>query len=60
MKMLKRLFRWTWLRRSRKSDAAFPPTNVDSDEFTRLLCSGRREDLQMLARKLSQRARAHA
>ena len=61
MKMLKRLFRWTWLHRAmRKSDATFPPTNIDSDEFTRLLCSGRREDLQMLARKLSQRSRAHA
>jgi hypothetical protein len=60
MKMLKRLFRWTWLHRAmHKSDSA-PPTNIDSDEFTRLLCSGRREDLQMLARKLSQRSRAHA
>ncbi|MHC2434000.1 hypothetical protein [Bradyrhizobium sp. USDA 4451] len=60
MKMLKRLFRLTWLRRDPRSSADVPPACIDSDEFTRLLCSGRAEDLRILAKRLSQRSRAHA
>ncbi|WGS21025.1 MULTISPECIES: hypothetical protein [unclassified Bradyrhizobium] len=60
MKMLKRLFGLTWLRRVARKSADFPPASIDPDEFTRLLCSGRTEDLRILARKLSQPSRAHA
>ncbi|MCC8984386.1 MULTISPECIES: hypothetical protein [Bradyrhizobium] len=60
MKMLKRLFRLTWLRRDARSSADVPPASIDPDEFSRLLCSGRREDLRTLAKRLSQRSRAHA
>jgi hypothetical protein len=60
MKMLKRLFRLIWLRRVARNPADFPPACIDSDEFTRLLCSRRTEDLRILAKRLSQRSRAHA
>jgi len=60
MKMLKRLFGLIWLRHIARESAALPPASIDPDEFTRLLCSGRTEDLRILARKLSQRSRAHA
>ncbi|MGY4474935.1 hypothetical protein [Bradyrhizobium sp. USDA 3364] len=60
MKMLKRLFRFTWLRRVARNSADFPPASIDPDEFSRLLCSGRRQDLRILAKRLSQRTRAHA
>ncbi|WGR99727.1 hypothetical protein MTX26_02290 [Bradyrhizobium sp. ISRA443] len=60
MKMLKRLFGLTWLRRVARKSADLPPASIDPDEFTRLLCSGRTKDLRILARKLSQRSRAHA
>jgi len=60
MKMLKRLFRLTWLRRVARKSAEFPAAAIDPDEFSRLLCSGRTEDLRILATKLSQRTRAHA
>ncbi|UGY18427.1 hypothetical protein [Bradyrhizobium septentrionale] len=60
MKMLKRLFRLTWLRRVARNPADLPPASIDPDEFTRLLCSGRSEDLRILAKRLSQRSRAHA
>ena len=60
MKMLKRLFRLTWLRRAARKSADVSPSAIDPDEFTRLLCSGRAEDLRMLATKLSLRSKAHA
>jgi hypothetical protein len=60
MKMLKRLFGLTWLRRAARESADIPPASIDPDEFNRLLCSGRREDLRILATKLSLRPRAHA
>ena len=60
MKMLKRLFEWTWLRRVAGKPADFPTASIDPNEFTRLLCSGRKEDLRILARRLSQRSRADA
>jgi len=42
-----------------RNSADFAPA-VDPDEFSRLLCSGRSEDLRILAKRLSQRSRAHA
>jgi hypothetical protein len=59
MKMLKRLFRSFWLRRRERQLPAFPEPSLDPNEFTRLLCSGRTEDLKILAKKLS-RLRVHA
>ena len=59
MKMLKRLFQWPWPRRGERKPPAFPQLSLDPNEFTRLLCSGRAEDLKILAKKLS-RPRAHA
>jgi len=60
MKMLKRLFGLSWLRRVARKPADTSLASIDPDEFTRLLCSGRKEDLRILARRLSQRTRAHA
>ncbi|QPF85181.1 hypothetical protein IC762_02260 [Bradyrhizobium genosp. L] len=60
MKMLKRLFQSIRLRRVARKSADFLHASIDPDEFSRLLCSGRREDLRILARKLSLRARTHA
>ena len=59
MKMLKRLFQWPWQHRGERKPPVFPQPSVDPNEFTRLLCSGRAEDLKILAKKLS-RPRAHA
>ena len=59
MKMLKRLFRLPWLRPDAGKLPAFPQLSLDPDEFTRLLCSGRAEDLRVLAKKLS-RPKTHA
>ena len=59
MKMLKRLLQWPWQRRGGRKPPVFPQPSVDPNEFTRLLCSGRAEDLKILAKKLS-RPRAHA
>lgn len=73
MKMLKRLFwlPWLWLswpqlswrrRENPREDhtpTSFSPPLVDAQEFARLICSGRVEDLRILARKLSAQAKAH-
>lgn len=59
MKMLKRLFRFPWLRRDGHNMPVFPQPSLDPDEFTRLLCSGSVADLRVLAKKLS-RPKAHA
>jgi hypothetical protein len=60
MKMLKRLFRLSWLRREARHSPVFPQPVIDAEEFARLLGSGRVEDLRLLAKKLSQQTRAHA
>jgi hypothetical protein len=60
MKMLKRLFHLPWLRREARDLPDFPQSAIDPDEFARLLCSRRVEDLRTLARKLSRQPRAHA
>lgn len=60
MKMLKRLFQSIRLRHAARKSAAASLASIDPDEFSRLLCSGRREDLRILARKLSLPSRAHA
>jgi hypothetical protein len=60
MRMLKRLFRLSWLHRSSRQLPVFPQPSLDPNEFTRLLCSGRVEDLRILAKKLSEQPRAHA
>ena len=60
MKMLKRLFRFSWRRPERRDSAAFPPPLIDPEEFARLIGSGRVEDLRILARKLSAEPKAHA
>jgi hypothetical protein len=60
MKMLKRLFRLSWLRRDVPKPPAYPQPAIDPDEFARLLCSRRIEDLRTLAKKLSQQPKAHA
>ena len=64
MKMLKRLFRLksrlSWQRRERRESAAYPALLIAPDEFSRLIGSGRVEDLRILARKLSAEPKAHA
>jgi hypothetical protein len=60
MKMLKRLFGLSWLRRDARQSPDYPQPSIDPDEFTRLLCSRRVEDLRILAKKLSRQPRAHA
>jgi hypothetical protein len=59
MKMLKRLFRLSWLRQDMRKPPVYPQSTIDSDEFTRLLCSRRVEDLRILAKKLSRQPTAH-
>ena len=60
MKMPKRLFGLSRWRRDTRKPSAVPPPLVDSEEFARLIGSGRVEDLRILARKLSAQPRAHA
>jgi hypothetical protein len=60
MKLLQRLSRLFWRRRELRQPPVFPQSSIDADEFTRLLCSRRAEDLKTLAKKLSQQPRAHA
>ncbi len=60
MKMLKRLSRLFGWHREVGQTSVFPQPVIDPEEFSRLLCSRRREDLRTLARKLSQQPRAHA
>lgn len=60
MKMLKRLFHLSWLRRDVRPSPADPQPAIDPDEFARLLCSRRVEDLRTLAKMLSRQPRAHA
>ena len=60
MKMLKRLFRIARQRRENPKTPLYPPLLVDSEEFARLIGSGRVEDLRLLAQKLSAQRRAHA
>jgi hypothetical protein len=50
----------TWLRHVARKSADVSPASIDPDEFSRLLCSGRKEDLRILAKKLSLRSKAHA
>jgi len=57
MKMLQRLFRFFSFRADTRSPPDISQSAIDSDEFTRLLCSRRREDLKVLAQKLSERPR---
>jgi hypothetical protein len=59
MKMLKRLFRLSWLWQDTRKPPVYPQSTIDSDEFTRLLCSRRVEDLRILAKKLSRQPTAH-
>jgi hypothetical protein len=60
MRMLKHLARLFWRRRDVRDPPVFPQPSIDPEEFARLLCSRRREDLRTLAKKLSQQPRAHA
>jgi hypothetical protein len=60
MKLLQRLSRLFWRRRELRQSPAFPQLSIDPDEFARLLCSRRAEDLKTLAKKLSQQPKAHA
>ncbi|MBV8925971.1 MAG: hypothetical protein JOZ74_11445 [Bradyrhizobium sp.] len=62
--MLKRLFSLSrlstsWRRRQTPKPSTIPPTLIPPEEFARLICSGRVEDLRLLAKKLSGR-KAHA
>jgi len=60
MKMLKRLFSLFWRRRAEGKPTDFPTPLIDSEEFARLIGSGRVEDLRTLAKKLSGQPKAHA
>jgi len=60
MKMLKRLFRFSWRRTGDRKPSTYPQPSVDPEEFARLIGSGSVEDLRILARKLSAQPKAHA
>lgn len=60
MKILRRFFRLFGQHRKARNSPAFPQPAIDPEEFTRLLCSRRREDLRTLAKKLSEHPKAHA
>jgi hypothetical protein len=52
-------FRLSWLRKDMRQPPVYPQSTIDPDEFTRLLCSRRVEDLRILAKKLSRQPTAH-
>ena len=60
MKMLKRLFQLARQRRANPKSTLYPSPLIEPEEFSRLIGSGRVEDLRILAQKLSGRPRAHA
>jgi hypothetical protein len=60
MKLLQRLSRLFWRRRELRNPPVSLQPAIDPEEFARLLCSRRKEDLRTLAKRLSQEPRAHA
>jgi hypothetical protein len=60
MKMLKRLFLFSWRRPEAPKPTAIPQAVIPPEEFARLIGSGRVEDLRILAKKLSGQSKAHA
>jgi hypothetical protein len=49
--------RQRWQKRERRASVRHPVSLVDPEEFSRLLRSGRKQDLETVARKLSERRR---
>ena len=60
MKMLKRLFSFSWRGRETPKPTAISQNLIPPEEFARLIGSGRVEDLRILAKKLSGHSKAHA
>jgi hypothetical protein len=60
MKMLKRLFSFSWRRQETSKPSAISQNLIPPEEFARLISSGRVEDLRILAKKLSGQSKAHA
>jgi hypothetical protein len=49
--------RQRWQKRETRASVRHPVSLVDPEEFSRLLRSGRKQDLETVARKLSERRR---
>jgi hypothetical protein len=49
-----------WRRRHKRPPKVYPVPSVDPEEFSSLLGSGRKEDLETLAKRLSRRPRSPA
>jgi hypothetical protein len=53
--VLIRFLRLSWRRRTRRPPKEYPIPSVDPEEFSNLLGTGRKADLETLARRLSER-----
>jgi hypothetical protein len=53
LQVLFRFLRLSWRRRTRRRPKAYPIPSVDPEEFSNLLGSGRKADLETLAKRLS-------
>jgi hypothetical protein len=49
-----------WRHRNKHRPTEYPTPSVDSEEFSNLLRSGRKEDMETLAKRLSRRPRSPA
>jgi hypothetical protein len=49
-----------WRRRRKRPPKVYPMPSIDPEEFSSLLGSGRKEDLETLAKRLSRRPRSPA
>jgi hypothetical protein len=55
VQVLLRFLRLSWRRRTRRRPKEYPIPSVDPEEFSNLLGSGRKADLEILAKRLSER-----
>jgi hypothetical protein len=49
-----------WRQRHKRAPKVYPVCSVDPEEFSSLLGSGRKEDMETLAKRLSRRPRSPA
>jgi hypothetical protein len=60
LRIVLRYLRLSWKHRTKRRPTEYPTPSVDSEEFSNLLRSGRKEDMETLAKRLSRRPRSPA
>jgi hypothetical protein len=60
LRYLARPFVRSWRRRNKRPPQVYPVSSVAPEEFASLLGSGRKEDMETLAKRLSRRPRSPA